>query len=105
MVFKATWQAVSSVCGRAPRFIVSAPIYLYRYVISPNLPKTCRYEPTCSAYALEAIEKHGAFKGIILMVMRLSRCTPWSACHHHDPVPEEFALFARFKRDYQQGQD
>ncbi|MCC6386168.1 MAG: membrane protein insertion efficiency factor YidD [Dehalococcoidia bacterium] len=58
----------------------------YQRVVSPVLPPACRYQPTCSAYALEAIERHGAFRGAWLAVRRLLRCTPWGGSGY-DPVP------------------
>jgi len=59
---------------------------LYRGAISPLFSPTCRYTPTCSEYGLQAIEKHGPFKGLWLTVKRLSTCHPWGG-HGHDPVP------------------
>ena len=61
-------------------------IKIYQLVISPWLEPSCRYTPTCSAYALEAFKKHGLIKGFILSVKRISRCHPWGS-HGHDPVP------------------
>jgi putative membrane protein insertion efficiency factor len=69
------------------RKLLIFPIRLYQKFISPNLPRTCRYYPTCSRYAIEAIEKHGAVKGLILAVWRLLRCNPFSK-GGYDPVPE-----------------
>lgn len=66
-------------------------IKTYRLLLSPWLGNSCRFEPTCSQYALTAIEKHGAFSGSLLTVHRLFRCHPW--CQGgHDPVPERFSL-------------
>ena len=62
------------------------PIYFYRSFISPLLPPACRYTPTCSQYAIEAIRKHGPFKGFWLTVKRLLRCHPWGGSGY-DPVP------------------
>ena len=62
------------------------PIKFYQYCISPLLPPTCRYTPTCSQYALEAIRKHGPFKGLWLTIKRLLRCHPWGGSGY-DPVP------------------
>ena len=67
--------------------LAQMPILLYRRLISPLLGPSCRFHPTCSAYALEALEKHGVFKGLYLTVRRLLRCHPWSGCGGHDPVP------------------
>ena len=67
--------------------IAAAPIRFYRLIFSPWVGFNCRYQPTCSAYALEALEKHGAFKGSWLTLHRLSRCHPLGG-DGYDPVPE-----------------
>ncbi|TYP77897.1 membrane protein insertion efficiency factor YidD [Paenibacillus methanolicus] len=59
------------------RKVIQGPIHFYRKFISPIKPPTCRFYPTCSAYALEAIEKHGAAKGSWLAVKRICRCHPF----------------------------
>lgn len=69
-------------------------IKLYRKFISPLTPPTCKYYPTCSAYAYQAYEKHGFFKGSILSAYRLLRCNPWSN-GGIDKVPEEFHIFKK----------
>jgi len=61
-------------------------IKAYRAVVSPLLPPTCRFTPTCSSYALTAIERHGLARGGWLAVKRISRCHPWNP-GGHDPVP------------------
>jgi uncharacterized protein len=61
------------------RRLVLAPIHLYRRAISPALPRRCRYEPTCSAYAVEAIERYGILRGGVLAAWRVLRCNPFSA--------------------------
>lgn len=61
-------------------------IRFYQLAISPLLPPSCRYTPTCSQYSLEAIKKYGPFKGGYLAVRRILRCSPWGG-HGHDPVP------------------
>ncbi|MBD5234951.1 MAG: membrane protein insertion efficiency factor YidD [Barnesiella sp.] len=66
--------------------ILSLPIHLYRYCISPMLPQSCRFTPTCSQYALEALRRHGPVKGLWLTVKRIARCNPWGGCGY-DPVP------------------
>jgi uncharacterized protein len=60
----------------------------YRLLLSPWLGSSCRFEPTCSAYALGALERHGALAGSGLMLARIARCHPWCA-GGHDPVPEQ----------------
>jgi putative membrane protein insertion efficiency factor len=64
--------------ARAARAAVIAPIAVYRRVISPGLPRRCRYEPTCSRYAAQAIREYGILRGLVLAVWRLLRCNPWS---------------------------
>jgi putative membrane protein insertion efficiency factor len=81
-----------------PRRALIALIRGYRYFLSPWLGSACRFEPTCSAYALEALERHGAGAGGYLAACRLARCQPW--CQGgHDPVPRERPrLFAGLRR-------
>ena len=62
-------------------------IRLYQKYISPGLPRRCRFSPTCSQYALEAIEKYGALKGGWLALRRICRCHPFSKRGPYDPVP------------------
>ncbi len=78
--------------SRLSRGLAGAPILLYRAVISPWTGNQCRFHPTCSAYALEAIERHGAVRGLILASCRLACCQPWSKRPGLDPVPETFSL-------------
>lgn len=66
--------------------VILAFIRFYRRHISPHLPPMCRYYPTCSCYAIEAIETHGALKGTALSIWRILRCNPFSA-GGYDPVP------------------
>jgi putative membrane protein insertion efficiency factor len=70
--------------------ILSAPIRAYRFLISPLMPKACRFTPSCSVYALEALRRHGPVKGLWLTLKRLSRCHPitWlGGSSGFDPVP------------------
>ncbi|MEQ1755294.1 MAG: membrane protein insertion efficiency factor YidD [Micropepsaceae bacterium] len=70
--------------------MLKAPIHVYRHAISPLIGPSCRFQPTCSAYALEAIEKHGPLKGAWLTARRLGKCHPvkWlGASEGYDPVP------------------
>lgn len=61
-------------------------VRIYQYILSPILPNACRYTPTCSQYAVEALQKHGVFKGLWLSAKRIASCHPWGG-HGHDPVP------------------
>jgi putative membrane protein insertion efficiency factor len=60
------------------RAVVVAPINFYRRFISPALPQRCKYHPTCSAYAVEAVRTYGVLRGLVLAGWRLLRCNPWS---------------------------
>jgi putative membrane protein insertion efficiency factor len=66
--------------------ILILPIKLYQVVLSPFLPNACRYTPTCSHYAVQALRKHGPLKGLFLATKRILSCHPWGG-HGHDPVP------------------
>ena len=71
--------------------VILAPVSLYRRWISPGLPRRCKYEPTCSAYATEAVSRFGIARGTLLAVWRLLRCNPFSH-GGFDPVRDEFTL-------------
>ena len=62
-------------------------VHTYRVFVAPWLPPACRFTPSCSVYALEALKRHGAFHGGWLSVKRLARCQPWGAWGY-DPVPD-----------------
>lgn len=66
--------------------ILLLPVYFYKYSISPMLPPSCRYTPTCSEYAIDALKKHGPFKGLWLATKRILSCHPWGGSGY-DPVP------------------
>lgn len=66
-----------------------ALIRFYQLCISPMLGPRCRFTPTCSQYALEAINSHGAYKGILLTIKRISKCHPFHS-GGYDPVPKKF---------------
>ena len=70
-----------------------APISLYQRVISPLLPRHCKYEPSCSMYASQALQRYGILRGLVLAGWRLLRCNPWSH-GGYDPV-EAQTLFGR----------
>ena len=73
--------------GRAVKRVLLWLLRFYKRIISPLLPDACIYTPTCSEYAMEAIEKHGVIKGTGLAVWRILRCNPF-AKGGYDPVPE-----------------
>jgi hypothetical protein len=78
------------------KYILIGIIKFYRLFISPILPPSCRFYPTCSEYSMEAISKHGAFYGSILAAKRISRCHPLNP-GGFDPVPEKIQKF-HFKK-------
>ncbi len=67
-------------------FLLIGLVKLYQWLISPVLPNSCRYYPTCSAYSIEALKKYGPFKGLWLAIKRILRCNPWGGSGY-DPVP------------------
>lgn len=67
------------------RRVAVAPIVAYQRVISPALPRRCKYEPTCSRYAVRAVAEYGILRGLVLATWRLLRCNPWSH-GGYDPV-------------------
>jgi putative membrane protein insertion efficiency factor len=71
--------------------LVLAPLKLYRRFISPALPPRCKYHPSCSAYAVQAIERFGILRGLVLAGWRVLRCNPWS--HGGYDPPEAQTLF------------
>ena len=70
------------------RAIVSAPIVAYQRFVSPAIPQRCKYEPTCSRYAVDAIRQYGILRGVVLGGWRLLRCNPWSH-GGYDPVESQ----------------
>lgn len=63
---------------RAARSLAVAPVRAYQRFISPALPRRCKYHPTCSQYAVDAIRRYGILRGLVLSAWRLLRCNPWS---------------------------
>jgi putative membrane protein insertion efficiency factor len=78
----------------ALRTAAIAPIRVYQRLISPALPRHCKYEPTCSRYAVHAIQRYGILRGLILAGWRLLRCNPWSH-GGYDPVEAQTLFRAR----------
>lgn len=82
--------ALTDAIRSAAAFVLALPIRAYRYAISPLMPPSCRFDPTCSAYALEALQVHGPIKGTFLAMKRILRCHPirfLGGSEGHDPVP------------------
>ena len=73
---------------RLARALVISPIVIYQRVISPALPRRCKYEPTCSRYAVHAIREFGIARGLVLAAWRLLRCNPFSY-GGYDPVEDQ----------------
>lgn len=69
------------------KYLLIGIVRLYQLILSPYLPDSCRYHPTCSQYGIEALSRHGAIKGIWLTIKRIARCHPWGG-GGYDPVPE-----------------
>ena len=67
-------------------YFLIVPIKLYQILLSPLIGPSCRFNPTCSNYAIEAINRHGPIKGFWLAIKRISKCHPWGGSGH-DPVP------------------
>ena len=84
--------------GRAARALALAPVVAYQRLISPALPRRCKYEPTCSRYAVQAVGEYGILRGLVLAVWRLLRCNPWSH-GGYDPVEAQ----GLFKADRRRG--
>ena len=81
------WCAVMAGLRSLPRRLLVLPIRVYQYVISPLIGPRCRFAPSCSEYAAEALTNHGVLRGGWLAVRRIVRCHPWGGSGY-DPVPE-----------------
>jgi uncharacterized protein len=77
---------------RTARLLMIWPIKLYQYLLSPYIGSCCRFYPTCSNYALEAVNRYGVIKGAYLAIKRMMRCHPWSA-GGYDPVSSTYSDF------------
>ena len=82
--------------ARTARAVVTAPIVIYQRLISPAIPRRCKYEPTCSRYGVEAIREFGILRGLVLAGWRLLRCNPWSY-GGYDPVEAQRVFRSRSK--------
>lgn len=82
---------------RTARAVVLAPVVAYQRVISPALPRRCKYEPTCSRYAVQAVREYGILRGLVLAWWRLLRCNPWSH-GGYDPVEAQRLFGAESNR-------
>ena len=80
------WKKVRHAVGLLLTWLLVVPIVFYQRCISPFTPPSCRFTPTCSEYAKEALRKHGPLKGLYLAVRRILRCHPWGGSGY-DPVP------------------
>jgi hypothetical protein len=87
---KSPFETMRKALTRLMTSLLCAPIHFYRRFLSPLMPPSCRFQPSCSAYALEAIKIHGPGRGLLLTARRLSRCHPISwlgGSSGFDPVP------------------
>lgn len=75
-----------NILNKAAAALLILPVRFYQLSISPMLPPSCRFTPTCSQYAIEALRRHGAVRGTLLALRRLLRCHPWGGSGY-DPVP------------------
>lgn len=84
---KTVWQKIFFVITYPIYLVEIVLIYLYKFLISPLLPKNCRFFPTCSTYFLQALKEYNIFKGFYLGVKRIVRCNPFSKESYYDPIP------------------
>ncbi len=91
-------RSTPSVLTRAARMLATAPIVVYQHVISPALPRRCKYEPSCSRYTLDAIRRYGILRGVVLAAWRVLRCNPWSD-GGYDPVQAQRVFNVRARAD------
>ncbi len=79
-------KAIIKGLGKGIAWVFILLVKFYKLSISPLFPGVCRYTPTCSAYCIEALKKHGPIKGLFLSIKRVLSCNPWGG-HGYDPVP------------------
>lgn len=95
-------RRVLHVVRRLPRHLLRGPILFYRYSLSAFMGRQCRYLPSCSEYAADAILRHGALAGSVMATARICRCNPWGG-HGYDPVPDRLPADARWSRPWRYG--
>ena len=78
-------RRVWSTLARLPRLLLVGLVRAYQLLLSPHLGRTCRFQPSCSNYAIEAFRAYGALKGLVLTVYRLGRCHPWGGQGYDPP--------------------
>lgn len=81
------FRAITGVLAGLATLALMALVWGYRILLAPLFPASCRYNPSCSAYALEALRRHGALRGAWIAALRLARCHPWGD-YGYDPVPD-----------------
>jgi putative membrane protein insertion efficiency factor len=86
MPSNASFQRLLALCKKALTWPLVMLVRFYQVCLSPLKPPCCRFTPTCSQYAIEALRKHGPIKGLLLAVWRVLRCNPWGGSGY-DPVP------------------
>lgn len=86
-ILQSLWHGAADALGLLGRLVGYTLIWAYRIVLKPLFPATCRFEPSCSEYALQAVRHHGLIVGAWLATKRLGRCNPWGPWGF-DPVPE-----------------
>ena len=84
---KSARKAAQGVAKAAGKAVVKGPVHIYRWTLRPLVSWECRHLPTCSEYALQAIDRNGAWRGSWLALSRISRCHPWGT-HGFDPAPD-----------------
>lgn len=93
--------------AKAFSYILIVPVKLYQWLISPWLPNACRYNPTCSHYAIDSLKKHGPIKGFYMATRRIFSCHQWGGWGW-DPVPDSFSWKkpqAQKKRPFEDGEE
>lgn len=95
-------RGIAAQVARAPRLALRGLILVYRYTLSAFMGRQCRYLPTCSEYAEEAVMRHGARPGAVMATARICRCNPWGG-HGYDPVPKCLPAGGRWYKPWAYG--